>query len=312
LVVFGRRRAGRDACREQENRKRERSREMDAFPTKILLATDGSEDAARATEAAVDLSSRSGSELHVVHVWHDVPSAYADVFIREGLKEQGREILDAAVRKVEGLGGTVAGAHLVEGRTSDEVISLSEELGAGLLVVGSRGAGPVQRLLMGSTSEEVVHHARVPVLVLRGTAAWPPTSLVVGDDYSEDAKMATHFAGNLAGLFGIEAVLVHAYPPDLEASQEMLRRAGEDLERRAADLEGVLGYRPATRMVAGDAAVAVLEAADGADGADDSALVAVGSRGLGMVDRLRLGSTSTKVMRAARGPALVYPYPRGD
>ncbi len=281
---------------------------MDALPTKILLATDGSEDAARATEAAVDLSKRSGAELHVVHAWHDVPSVYADVFIREGLKEQGQEILDEEVKRIEDLGETPAGAHLREGRTSDEVISCSEELGADLLVVGSRGFGTVQRLLMGSTSEEIVHRARIPVLVLRGTAAWPPAALVVGDDYSEDAKLAATFAGNLGRLFGIEAVLVHAHPPDLDASEEMLRRAGEDLERRAAELEGALGYRPATRLVPGDAAVALLEAAAGTEGPDDSTLVAVGSRGLGVVDRLRLGSTSTKVMRAARGPALVYPH----
>lgn len=285
---------------------------MDALPTKILLATDGSEDAARATEAAVDLSKRTGAELHVVHAWHDVPTAYADVFIREGLREQGREILDGEVRRIESLGGTLAGAHLREGRTSDEVISCSEDLGAGLLVVGSRGLGAVQRLLMGSTSEEIVHRARIPVLVLRGTAPWPPTALVVGDDYSEDAKLAAEFAGNLGALFGLEAVLVHAYPPDLDASEEMLRRAGEELERRAADLEDILGYRPATRMVSGDAAVAVLEATDGSEEPDDSTLVAVGSRGLGVVDRLRLGNTSTKIVRAARGPALVYPHPRED
>ena len=47
---------------------------MDGFPTKILLATDGSEDADLAARAAIDLSEKGGSELHVVHVWHDVPT----------------------------------------------------------------------------------------------------------------------------------------------------------------------------------------------------------------------------------------------
>ena len=45
---------------------------MDIFPTKILLATDGSEDAALATRAAADLSIRTGSELYVVHAWRFV------------------------------------------------------------------------------------------------------------------------------------------------------------------------------------------------------------------------------------------------
>ncbi len=47
---------------------------MNALPTRILLATDGSEDASLAARAANDLSGRTGAELHVVHVWQDLRS----------------------------------------------------------------------------------------------------------------------------------------------------------------------------------------------------------------------------------------------
>ncbi|MDQ3736590.1 MAG: universal stress protein, partial [Actinomycetota bacterium] len=148
---------------------------MNHFPTKILLATDGSEDAAQAREAAVDLARKGSAELHLVHVWHDVPSPYAHAFVKRELKRQGQEILDEQVTKIKEAGGTVTKAHLKCGRTSDEVIRLSEELGAGLLVVGSRGRGRVRRILMGSHSEDIVHHAHLPVLVLRCVEdAWPP------------------------------------------------------------------------------------------------------------------------------------------
>ena len=160
---------------------------MRIFPTRILLATDGSENTARATEAAVDLSDKSGSELHLVHVWHDVPGPYGRKFVRRELRYQGQEILDQQVQKIEEAGGTVENAHLRGGRTSDEVIRLSDELGVGLLVVGSRGMGTMRRILVGSHSEEIVHHARVPVRrVRRGESAWPPSRLVVGEDFSED------------------------------------------------------------------------------------------------------------------------------
>src|SRR3712207_5221443 len=156
---------------------------MSVFPTKILLATDGSEDARRATEAAADLAENSGSELHVVHVWHDVPG-FAHAFVKRALRRQGQEILDEQVKKIEESGGTVARAHLRGGRTSDEVVELSEELGVGLLVVGSRGLGTVRRILMGSHSEEIVHNARVPILVVRrGESAWPPSRVIIGEDF---------------------------------------------------------------------------------------------------------------------------------
>src|SRR3712207_346692 len=167
----------------------------------MLLATDGSEDAAQARDAAADLARRSGSELHLVHVWHDVPSPYAHAFVKRELKRQGQEVIDTQVKKIEDAGGGVAAAHLRGGRTHDEIIELSEELGAGLLILGSRGQGAVRRILMGSPSEAVVHHARVPVLVLRCAGdVWPPSRVVIGDDFSDDAKKAAALAGSIAGL----------------------------------------------------------------------------------------------------------------
>jgi nucleotide-binding universal stress UspA family protein len=281
---------------------------MSEFPTKILVATDGSEDAAVAREAAVDLARRSGSELHLVHVWHDVPSPYAHAFVKRELRRQGEEILDEEVRKVEQAGCTVTEAHLRGGRTSDEIIELSEELDAGLLILGSRGLGPVRRILMGSHSEEIVHRAHLPVLVLRsGADIWPPSRVAIGDDYSEDAKKASELAANIAKLYEADVILVHAYPRLIEGSseaQESMQRAEEELQERANALEDILGYEPQTTMTSENAAVAILEAARAGDG---PSLVAVGSRGLGTVGRARLGSVSSKVVRAAPGAVLVYP-----
>ena len=140
---------------------------MGVLPERILLATDGSEDAERATMAALDLAGRSGAELHVVHVWHDV-RGFAHDFVKRELRRRGQEVLDGQVEKIGAAGGEVARAHLRGGRTSNQVIALGKEIGAGLLVVGSRGLGTVRRILMGSQSEEIVHHAQVPVLVLGG------------------------------------------------------------------------------------------------------------------------------------------------
>ena len=50
----------------------------------------------RATEAATDLASKSGAELHVVHVWHDV-RGFPHGFVKRELKRQGQEVLDEQV-----------------------------------------------------------------------------------------------------------------------------------------------------------------------------------------------------------------------
>jgi nucleotide-binding universal stress UspA family protein len=149
---------------------------MSIFPTKILLATDGSEEAELALRAAVDLSNTTDSELHVVTVGRDYHPAYFEFpepgDLRERalrtLEQETQEILDRQVEKIEEAGGTVAGTHLrMVGRKDEQIVSLSEEVGAGLIVMGSRGLGGVRRALLGSVSDSVVRHAHCPVLVVR-------------------------------------------------------------------------------------------------------------------------------------------------
>ncbi|MDQ4105625.1 MAG: universal stress protein [Actinomycetota bacterium] len=144
---------------------------MNFFPKKILLATDDSDDARLAAEAAVDLSNETGSELHVVYVALTSPWMTPDAMNpgeAERLREQAQRVLDKQVRWVEEKGGTITEAHLETGyKASHEIIRLAEEINAGIIVVGSRGLGAVERILLGDDSESVVRHAPCPVLVVR-------------------------------------------------------------------------------------------------------------------------------------------------
>ena len=141
------------------------------FPTRILLATDGSPHAELAAMTAVDLAKSTGSRLHVVAAGRTFTPAVYDVYVeagREDLREEAREILDEQVRKIEEAGGTVAIAHLKMGERRDEaIVSLAEEISAGLIVIGSRGFGGLKRVLLGNVADSVVRHAHCPVLVVR-------------------------------------------------------------------------------------------------------------------------------------------------
>jgi nucleotide-binding universal stress UspA family protein len=155
---------------------------MNHLPTRILLATDGSDCAESAGWVAVDLANRSGAELDVVHAFEFVsPREFAGVALRmrsplECVK-QGREVLDEQVGRIEEMGGAVAEARLLTGSPVRQILCAAEEAEADLVVVGRRGLGGVKRLLMGSVSEGVIHHARCPVLVIcgEGTSGLPPS-----------------------------------------------------------------------------------------------------------------------------------------
>jgi nucleotide-binding universal stress UspA family protein len=141
---------------------------MSIFPTRILLATDGSSEAELAATTAVDLSKSTDSELHVVHVGEYLPTILAQTELEPGqLDRQARELLDEQVRRIEEAEGTVKEAHLRLGRADEEIVEVADSVGAGLIVMGSRGRGRLRRALMGSVSESVVRHAHCPVTIVR-------------------------------------------------------------------------------------------------------------------------------------------------
>jgi nucleotide-binding universal stress UspA family protein len=146
-----------------------------AFLTKILLATDGSKDAELAARSAASFANVTNSELHVVTVAAD-PYLATDYTLhfpeaaerhRREVREEVQEMLDGQVERVQEAGAKVAQTYLKVGRADDEIVSLAEEVGAGLIVMGSRGLGGLRRALMGSVSTSVVHHAHCPVMVVR-------------------------------------------------------------------------------------------------------------------------------------------------
>jgi len=151
---------------------------MSIFPTTILVATDGSEEAKLALTTAADLSKSTNSELHIAYVF---PTAVQRPFPNpilarppeemehelEEAMEQAQSFLDQEVEQVKGEGVDVVDTHLVRGRPDRELVHISEDIGAGLIVMGSRGLGGVRRALMGSVSDSVVRHAHCPVLIVR-------------------------------------------------------------------------------------------------------------------------------------------------
>ena len=148
---------------------------MSVFPTTILLATDGSDEAKRATEAAVELSKGTGSEVHVVYVLptpaqlighHLYPEETRESLIG-GAEREAERFLNEQAERIGSDGAKVAETHLRSGDPDKEILRLAEGLDVGLIVIGSRGLGAVSRALMGSVSDSVVRHAHCPVFVVR-------------------------------------------------------------------------------------------------------------------------------------------------
>jgi nucleotide-binding universal stress UspA family protein len=148
---------------------------MSIFPTQILLAIDGSDEAKLAAQAATELSRETGSEVHLVYVLPTPAQLighhlYSDE-IREsligGAERDAETFLKEQAEKIYSDGGKVAETHLRSGDPDKEILRTAEALNVGLIVMGSRGLGAISRMLIGSISDSVVRHAHCPVLVMR-------------------------------------------------------------------------------------------------------------------------------------------------
>lgn len=298
----------------------------------ILVATDGSPDAGMAVTAATELCQKTGGRLHLAHTLPDVNLPLSGD--SERFEEEGEGLLDEAAARASGCGVRVE-KHLLSGTPFHEIVRLSEEIRAGLIVMGSRGLGLLGRLTLGSVTEAVCHHSHRPVLVLRGgESAWPPERVVVADDGSPASRAAAELAAGIGGLFGASGLLVRAYQAPAyhsmaQARAEMfagrtglperveselrgqISRDAEEMSERARELAELSGMPFETLAEVGEPAYLVVDAAS-RGGAEASTMVAVGSRGLGALRRMWLGSVSTKLLRVTRGPVLLHPAPEAS
>jgi nucleotide-binding universal stress UspA family protein len=281
---------------------------LNGFPDKVLLATDGLESTALASRAAVDLAKAGGAELHLVHVWHTVPSVHFDRLVRSGLEDAGRERLEEQLRWIEEEGGTVAGTYLREGRSVEEIVEQAEEIGAGLVIVGSRGMGRLGRMVMGSVSTGLAHRSTCPVLIVReGEEEWPPERVLVGYGSFEDTDRAGFLGASLGQALSAEVELVgvvdDANTDDAEAGLRDMQRV---LESRADEIEEVVGLRPRVRPLIGEVPRTILDVQ-----AEEQKpiLLSFGSKVLGRAGRVMVGEALDRVLGETRGPILVTPEP---
>ena len=183
-----------------------------------------------------------------------------------------------------------------------------------LLVIGARGLGGFGGLRLGSVSQQCLHHATVPVAIVRDIAQPGGTMerIVVGIDGSETSQRALRWALEEGRLRQAAVAVVHtwhspsggAYPYGVPAfDPELYEKAARQVLDTAVDEEDTAGLPvPVERIVAlGGAASVIIEAAKGAD------LVVVGSRGLGGFKGLLLGSVSHQVTHHAPCPVVVVP-----
>ncbi len=140
----------------------------------IIVGLDGSDHSGRALEWAIREAGLRGAALTVLAVhevasnhWTGNPEVYpADQPATEAVRRAAEDVVQKAVSQAGEPGPASVTVRAVSGLARQELVEASSD--ADLVVVGQRGGGGFARLLMGSVSSQVVHHAACPVVVVPG------------------------------------------------------------------------------------------------------------------------------------------------
>jgi nucleotide-binding universal stress UspA family protein len=299
---------------------------------RILLALDGSPSADRARALVASLPWPVGSTVRVVAAldiapalwggpWIPAIPADADTLEDEAVAELGRVLLES--RPGLEAAGLAVETELLRGRPSSAIVDDARRWAPDLIVLGSRGHGPVETALLGSVSAAVVDHASCPVLVARGDHV---ARIVLAEDGSPAGMAARDVVAGWAALAAIPVLVVGVvdvaapwrsgiaptmFAAALDVYSEMLANARTTHREIVASTAA--GLRTPARSVEGE-----LREGDPADqlrrAASDATgdLLVVGSRGHVGISRLVMGSVAHAVLTHAHCSVLVVRRPHEE
>ncbi len=294
---------------------------------RILLAIDGSSAADVARDLVAAMPHDAGGVVRVVTVaptlaeliavpWAMAATPDASEIEANALRLH-RNALDAAVAELRATRSQVGvESVLLRGRAASEIIDEARQMSADLVVVGHRGHGPWQTILLGSVSAEVVDHAPCPVLVARGERLGPVILAVDGSGYARAAECALRHWPIFRGL-PVTVVTVtedrfpyatslgsldHSLAVDAYAAEPKAMHApAGDAEQTATSRLRRAGLDASAEMRDGDPAHQIIAAAE----VHGAGLIVVGTRGQTGLHRLILGSVARKVLLHAPCSVLI-------
>lgn len=313
---------------------------------RILVALDFSPASEAALRRALDLALRTRAEVHVLHavpgphpshgvVFHDVPGDDRTFYRR--LWHEADSHLTAILDDVK-LDGIEIRRKLAGGVPYRVILDYARKEDIDLVVMGTHGRRGLSRFFLGSVAGEVLRQTDVPVLIVPvGVPGQRPLRRVVAPtDFSDASRLALPLAAELAGLYGADLEVLHAFEPPryLEAitgsqlANDILPNLRAEAERQLealaetpglletlsngstadAPVEGGGGVlaRIYTHLIDGRAAEAIVSAARTSKGD----VIVMAKRGLHSVERLLVGSVTERVCRLA--PCAVLVVPIGD
>lgn len=283
----------------------------------IVVGTDFSEPSLAVLDCVPRLKAAGLERVVLAHVAHVVNTPG----LEEAMIDQARPLLEEQAEKLRESDLQVETA-LPVGVPAVELADLAEEIDASAIVVGSHGRSMLSRIFLGSVSMSLLHHATVPVLLVRmqlcvtdeGVScelqcAEPFAHILFPTDFSDAAADALERVETLALQSGAKVTLLHAQnlralDHEMGDAEQANATDTQRLERMADRLRraGVRGVEVVLQEGAPATVITQFAASE------DVSLVAMSTHGRGAYEDLALGSVALKVARSSPVPVLMFPH----
>lgn len=278
----------------------------------ILVPTDFSDFSRTALDHAIVLSRWYGSRITALHVVHPVRSVRESVFLDPPdpvlrPSEELRRFVEPATAA-----GILVDPVEIEEIVVTGILERARTLKADLMVMGTHGRGGLDRLALGSVTEEILRKATCPLLTIsRPAQDAPPRPLfkriLCASDFSGSAAKALDFALSLAQEADARLILLHVleWLPNVKHARESLERDADQRLRESIPESARNWSQPEVKVTAGKAHQEILRIAQD----EEAELVVQGVQGRNAVDRMLFGSTAHLVVREATCPVLSVQTP---
>jgi nucleotide-binding universal stress UspA family protein len=267
---------------------------------RILCAVDLSPASEAVLGWAALLAARSGAELHVLHAVsisappYITPAHYADIISgNEGLKAHAREEVAQLLAAIAP--GIPARISVRDGHALLMIREQIQSTHPDLVVVGSHGHNRVERLLLGSVTENLFHEANVPVLIVKRPAPRNVEKIICPVNRNRHSERCVVAASMLTSMLGATLTVMTALgegQPDDSACEHM-----STIARGRCNVEQVAKTGTASKVILEESLAK----------ADLIAIAAVKHR---LLDAFAIGSTTEQVVRHAKTNVLVLPFER--
>ncbi|MGK8486536.1 universal stress protein [Nocardia asiatica] len=275
----------------------------------VVVGVDGSTASLAAVRWAAATAARRRAPLHLVHAIGvsagSVPVLGPLLFETSGLRKAGEAALGVGQSIAQEVAGSVGEIVVRTFLESSAPVSCLACLSANarLLVVGARGLGAFERVLLGSVGIGLIRHARCPVAVVPGfdepVAAVPQYPVLVGVDGSLCSERAVEIAFDEASVRRVGLVAAAIFAPGDPPARAREQADALLVEKLAIFSDKYPEVRVHRLVAEGPPAQRLLEESHRAQ------LIVLGSRGRGEVAGAALGSVSQAVLQKSRIPVVI-------